>query len=362
MQGDARRAAGGGPAARPDETRPAARPGETRPAARTDERPASRTDQSAELAALNKLAAAARSSHVIGRHSRGAELFERALAAAEAALPADSMFITSLLGEHTMELVLASHERAMTGRAPTPEDFALAWRQVPLAVSQSQRMLERLCARWRAGSLLSLTQQERSFCGALQAKQAKVGADLFIAAASDALVWWPPLRTAEEDAARLHAVHEALVCVLDTYVLQTVQGGLVVPALPNLTLSSLHNLLQYALGSTAAGGFLERLKAVGLSDARVARLQHLLLALRQGRDKVQRNLTADTAAQSARVAADTARLGLRCCSLPECGATEPHPKAFKLCGRCKSVAYCCPEHSAQDWRRHKRDCKKPDAV
>jgi hypothetical protein len=141
-----------------------------------------------------------------------------------------------------------------------------------------------------------------------------------------------------------------------------VQGGLVVLALPNLTLGSLHNLLQYALGSTAAGGFLERLKAVGLSDARVARLQHLLLALRQGRDKVQRNLTADTASQRARVDADTARLGLRCCTLPECGATEPHPKAFKLCGRCKSVAYCSPEHSAQDWRRHKRDCKKPDAV
>ena len=342
MQGDARRAAGGGPAARTDQTHAASR------------------DQSAEIAALNKLVAAARSSHQLGRHARGVELYERALAAAEAALPADSMFITSLLGEHTMELVLASHERAMTGRAPTPAELTLAWRREPLALSQSRRMLERLCARWRAGSLLSLTQQELSFCAPVQAKLATVGADLFIAAAADALVWWPPLSTAEEDAARLHAVHEALKCVLDTYAPQA--GGLAVLALPNLTLGSLHNLLQYALGSTAAGGFLERLQAVGLSDAHVARLQRLLLALKEGKDKIQRNLAADTASQRARVEADTARLGLRCCALPECGATEPHPKAFKLCGRCKSVAYCSTEHCAQDWRRHKRDCKKPDAL
>jgi hypothetical protein len=58
-----------------------------------------------------------------------------------------------------------------------------------------------------------------------------------------------------------------------------------------------------------------------------------------------------------------ARHGLRTCALPECGATEPHPKAFKLCARCRSAAYCSAAHQQQDWRRHKRDdsdggCKK----
>ncbi len=63
--------------------------------------------------------------------------------------------------------------------------------------------------------------------------------------------------------------------------------------------------------------------------------------------------------QRKRAAADAARHGLRACALPECGATEPHPKTFKLCGRCGRVAYCSKEHQQQDWRRHKREdsCK-----
>jgi hypothetical protein len=58
-------------------------------------------------------------------------------------------------------------------------------------------------------------------------------------------------------------------------------------------------------------------------------------------------------------AADAGRHGLRCCALPACGAQEPHPKLFKLCGRCRGVAYCCAQHSKEDWKRHKREdgCK-----
>ncbi len=58
-------------------------------------------------------------------------------------------------------------------------------------------------------------------------------------------------------------------------------------------------------------------------------------------------------------AADLARHGLRRCALPACGAQEPHPKLFKLCGRCRGAAYCCAQHSKEDWKRHKREdgCK-----
>jgi hypothetical protein len=58
-------------------------------------------------------------------------------------------------------------------------------------------------------------------------------------------------------------------------------------------------------------------------------------------------------------AADVAKHGLRCCALPSCGDTEPHPKLFKLCGRCHVAAYCCATHSVEDWKRHKREdgCK-----
>jgi hypothetical protein len=60
-------------------------------------------------------------------------------------------------------------------------------------------------------------------------------------------------------------------------------------------------------------------------------------------------------------AADVARHGLRACALPGCGAVEPHPKAFKLCGRCRGAVYCSAAHQREDWRRHKRDdgCKAP---
>ena len=64
--------------------------------------------------------------------------------------------------------------------------------------------------------------------------------------------------------------------------------------------------------------------------------------------------------RAAAAAADVARHGLRRCARPGCGATEPHPKAFKVCSRCRGAAYCAPSCQAQDWTRHKRGdgCKK----
>jgi hypothetical protein len=52
---------------------------------------------------------------------------------------------------------------------------------------------------------------------------------------------------------------------------------------------------------------------------------------------------------------------LRRCALPACGGTEPHRRAFKVCARCRGAAYCCAAHSAEDWKRHKRQdgCAAP---
>jgi hypothetical protein len=53
--------------------------------------------------------------------------------------------------------------------------------------------------------------------------------------------------------------------------------------------------------------------------------------------------------------ADVARHGLRRCALPSCGATEPHPKCYKLCGAAAALhIYCSAAHSKEDWKRHKR--------
>jgi hypothetical protein len=98
-------------------------------------------------------------------------------------------------------------------------------------------------------------------------------------------------------------------------------------------------------------------------------LRQLVQNIKRDRDDAAAHATQTRQAYAeaaAHVAADVARYGLRTCALPECGATEPHPKAFKLCARCRSAAYCSAAHQQQDWRRHTRDdsdggCKKTDA-
>lgn len=45
------------------------------------------------------------------------------------------------------------------------------------------------------------------------------------------------------------------------------------------------------------------------------------------------------------------------CELPACNAPELRASAFKKCGACKAVVYCCKEHQVDDWPRHKAACK-----
>jgi hypothetical protein len=105
------------------------------------------------------------------------------------------------------------------------------------------------------------------------------------------------------------------------------------------------------------GSMLNRLQTTcGLSDADVTALQ--ALATRDGLVGAAKQVVEAGKATLAdireRGAADVARHGLRHCALPSCAQTEPHPKCFKLCGRCRGVAYCSAAHSVEDWKRHKR--------
>jgi hypothetical protein len=113
--------------------------------------------------------------------------------------------------------------------------------------------------------------------------------------------------------------------------------------------------------SDEAGMLLRMRAACGMAPAEETALRRL--AERQKEVAHQRNehvgqsnkIEVLNALQQQAAAADAARYGLRRCALSSCDAQEPHPKLFKLCGRCRGAAYCCAAHSAEDWKRHKRE-------
>jgi hypothetical protein len=58
------------------------------------------------------------------------------------------------------------------------------------------------------------------------------------------------------------------------------------------------------------------------------------------------------------------------CALPGCGAHyragagagADAARPLQRCAACRVAAYCCAEHGAQDWRRHKRECRAAQAA
>jgi hypothetical protein len=89
----------------------------------------------------------------------------------------------------------------------------------------------------------------------------------------------------------------------------------------------------------------QRMRESGILERR--RVQHSL-------EVNQKDFDADARAAAAAAAAAP---GLRMCSLRSCGAREEQKGAFKACGACRGVVYCCKEHQAQHWPAHKAACK-----
>lgn len=219
-------------------------------------------------------------------------------------------------------------------------------------------------ARWQADPAWPASPAEVAFSADDSRPAAALGAESFFACVGDALRWWPPLRNvratstlALEADGRLDSSPNAT-------------RSWVSPAGAPTLRMSVTNLLDVALHEIAAT--LQQLRAAcGLSGAEERALRALhgrLSATEQHTDHARMYSLLNTTLFAARReagAADVARHGLRACALPGCGATEPYPKAFKLCGcgscSCRGAAYCCAQHSADDWRRHKREdrCTPP---
>jgi hypothetical protein len=284
----------------------------------------------------------------LARFARAVELSERALAAAEATLPDDSLVVAYLQKVvrhwriHYTEDVLAS--------VKTPGYFhalTAAWARDEQALALSQRCLALLHARWRAGTLFSLTPEEAAFfADGLQRSSA--GAEVYVPCAGDAACCWPALRTPVEEEARVRGVHGALCTALDLHT-----RGDLLNVVCN-TRDAMKNLLTYSMVGPPHG-LVQQLRSVcGLTPADEIALRELQQhndALRQGTVSGAELL----ASRQERSAEDVARHGLRRCALPACDAQEAHPKLFKLCGRCRGAAYCCAGHSKEDWKRHKRE-------
>jgi hypothetical protein len=122
--------------------------------------------------------------------------------------------------------------------------------------------------------------------------------------------------------------------------------------------SVVHLLVTFALSNEAGLLLRMRLKC-GLSPAEETALRqlaerHKAMAERTVQETPKQVKDLNAMRQQA-AAADAARHGLRRCALSSCDAQEAHPKLFKLCGRCRGVAYCCAAHSVEDWKRHKRE-------
>jgi hypothetical protein len=334
-------------------------------------------DAAAEaVAPLLKLVYAAHEAGQRGRLVREAELHARAVAAAEASLPRDSLITARLLQMSITPNVgppLAGQAAHATPHLGAAVDTAHQNDEVRLTLSRKALML--FDARFRAGTLFTLTPEERAFFeGENGGMPLLAGAAAYIGCA-EILLNKPPQRvmmtTTAEDVAILHAVHGAMQAALQLHA----HGWLKrCPATGRpweetshaLRVTAVQSLVDLLLVPALDSHTWRQLRATcHVSDAEETALRELgernqadLQAKRSLIDRVVRDRDVE---RRQRAAADMARHGLRACALPECDAVEPQPKTFKICSRCRAVCYCSAAHQQADWRRHKRadGCKAP---
>jgi hypothetical protein len=315
----------------------------------------------ATVAPLLQLTRAAKKAEDLARFSRALELYERALAAAELSQPRDSLIIAALLDKLDM-MHQDSYEQGLEGN--TPNLNAIAAGNVVLV-----RSFHLLHARWQAGTLFRPTAEEVAYLvedehPALPAQMC--GALFYISVAKN--VAQQHLLPANSEA-RLQGVYGALRAALEMDARgmperhpRTGQAWSALPgrascAVPVVKMVA-RRFVAYALSDEA--GLLLRLRAAcGLTATEETALRQLAERYKATAERAQQELPKLTERANARqqhaAAADVARHGLRRCALPSCNVQEPHPKLFKLCGRCRSAAYCCAQHSKEDWKRHKRE-------
>ena len=306
------------------------------------------------------------------RGEHALKYFERALALAEATQPADSLVLSHLL----LHLCIARthfHRNAVLveDTKARGEAWQTAWLEDTHIRRLSQRNLELLVSRFDAGMLSRATPDEAEFfeldfVPAVDMPDAEMlswfGPGLLLEAADNAITFWKYAYDFQSTGldAMLDLMMRGVAAALSVFLRQCKfhDDGKI-----ELDFTEHHICTCYdLLCKTSESLYLSQLHAgYGISSSDMSNLLALRSMLRNTpliKQSIEKEMSHyDEAAHAA--AADVARHGLRRCTLPGCGATEPHPKAFKVCGRCKSIAYCSAEHAAQDWHRHKHaECSR----
>ncbi len=255
-----------------------------------------------------------------------------------------------------------------------------AWRDEEL-VTLARKTLVMLCdARFRAGTLFNPTPDERAYFDACGTTAHLAGGLAYLNCANEVLSFWPlpDEGLGAEVEARLRFVHGALRATLAMerrgflhlrnfpterqarlrYTHEDAVEGVTTFSL----CSSAHKLLEDALYAGRGLNWDVLRTMCDISPKEEKALRQLaernrakLRASDHNAAFIAEGLNRHWAADRQRAAEDVARHGLRTCALPECGATEPQPKTFKVCARCRAVCYCSAAHQQQDWRRHKRE-------
>ena len=306
------------------------------------------------------------------RIARAIELDERAVATAVAKLPSSATLI--LAAQHhrvvsTRRMAAGCAGGSTPGSAEFRAAVLAAWAGADTQLLvHSKKCAELLHARSHAGTLWTLTREEQLYFGARGAWQV---AYALLEAVGDALTLLPPPSTP--------AGYRLLArdcCVAMRAVLQLDAAGQLMPEqllssiVPDLFVNpqavrqGMADMLNLLLRDSPRMPIsLLRLEC-GLTPEEEEAMKGLLARLEVSRASAESIASrTEKAAQLLQQLAseDLARNGLRACALPSCAAVEPHPRAFKVCARCRSCVYCGAEHQRADWSRHKRvdGCKAP---
>ena len=205
----------------------------------------------------------------------------------------------------------------------------------------SRRAVAVLLTRWRAGTLLNATPDESVWSFLSASAPDHIGALKMFDAANHVLSFWPSgLRHSAEGH---EVVATALRCMLRVHSTAPVEPADKIFALNQALV--LHMVLVPEWASLVH-------RTCSAAERQV--LAQLVAPVNDISSTTREAMNEALAHVVRRAAAERERYGLRRCSLPACGAEEPHAKAFQVCQRCKVSCYCCREHHVADWKRHKR--------